>query len=292
MDIISCFEPESCTWTYLLADESSALAAIIDPVWVYDAVSGKADTRFIDGLLEKAQEKAYQIEWVLETHAHADHLTAADYVKTKTGARIAAGIGICDVQKTVCKIFDLKHTPCDGSQFDRLLCEGDKIKLGGLEIMVMETPGHTSDSVVFIAEDAAFIGDTLFSPALGSARCDFPGGDAGQLFDSIQRIYTLPDNTRLFLCHDYPESGDKAVDQIPILESKKSNIHVKPETTKTDFVSLRNSRDKNLSLPRLIMPSLQVNIRAGRAPAPADNDVSYLSVPFNTTIPGILKNQP
>ena len=291
MDIISSFEPESCTWTYLVADESSSRAVIIDPVWVYDAVSGTADTTFIDGVLQIAKEKAYQIEWVLETHAHADHLTAADYLKTKTGARIAVGKGICEVQATVCKIFDLKNTRCDGGQFDRLLCEENKITLGELEILVMETPGHTSDSIAFLVEDSIFIGDTLFSPTLGSARCDFPGGDAGQLFDSIQRIYSLPDNTRLFLCHDYPDSGEKAIDCVPLMDSKKNNIHVFTETTKAEFVSMRNKRDRNLTLPRLIMPSLQVNIRAGKAPAPSENGVSYLSMPFNTSIPSILDFQ-
>ncbi len=284
MDIRSFHEPESGTWTHLLADESSGVAAIIDPVWVYDPVSGQADSAFIDAVLAIGQKAGYRIDWILETHAHADHLSAADVLRRSTGARLACSRGICAVQATFAPVFNMPGMPTDGSQFDRLLSEGDTLTLGTLEVRVIETPGHTGDSITYLVEDAAFVGDTLFAPGYGTARCDFPGGSPGRLFDSIARIHALPDETRIFLCHDYPRDGQEPVSSVTVAESKQDNVHVGGRISKAEFVSMRRERDAGLGLPRLILPSLQVNIQAGAAPAAAANGVAYLSTPFNRSL--------
>lgn len=289
MKIQSFHEPESGTWTHLLADQNSRLAAIIDPVLVYDPVSGMTDTAFIEGVLNTASQSGYTLDWVLETHAHADHLTAADLIRQKTGAGIACSAGICGVQKNFVQVFNMTDTRTDGSQFDRLLSEGDVISLGDLDIRILETPGHTGDSITYLAGDAAFIGDTLFAPAFGSARCDFPGGDAGRLYDSIRKLYQLPRETRLFLCHDYPGEGQQAVSQVTVEESMRTNIHLKAETSREEFITMRTGRDSQLNLPKLILPSLQVNILAGAAPESDTNGVSYLRTPFNQTIEELIK---
>jgi glyoxylase-like metal-dependent hydrolase (beta-lactamase superfamily II) len=291
MDIKSFYEPESGTWTHLLADREDGAAAIIDPVWVYNPVSGIADSGFVDHIIELAQQSGLRIEWILETHAHADHLTAAGVLRQRTGARLACGRGICDVQKTFAGVFGMHGMATDGSQFDRLLAEGDIIRLGGLEIAVIETPGHTADSLTYVVGDAAFVGDTLFSPAYGSARCDFPGGDAARLYDSIARIHALPDATRIFLCHDYPRDGEDPVAMVTVAESKRDNIHVGGGVRKEDFVAMRQQRDRQLGMPRLILPSLQVNILAGAAPDPDANGVSYLRTPFNRSLAGLVAEQ-
>jgi glyoxylase-like metal-dependent hydrolase (beta-lactamase superfamily II) len=280
LDIQSFYETDSGTWTHLVADKASKIAFIIDPVWVYNPVSGAADGSFIARVLAAARQADYRIEWVLETHAHADHLTAADLVRRQTGARIACGRGICEVQKTFAAAFNMHDMATDGSQFDRLLAEGDVVALGQFEIRVIETPGHT-DSVTYLVEDAAFVGDTLFAPAFGTARCDFPGGDAGQLYDSIARIHALPDQTRIHLCHDYPKAGEPPVCVVTVAQSRGHNVHVREGTTRAEFVAMRQARDAQLGLPRLILPSLQVNILAGASPRPETNGVSYLRTPFN-----------
>jgi glyoxylase-like metal-dependent hydrolase (beta-lactamase superfamily II) len=289
MEIAPFYEPESGTWTYLLSNPGTQTAAISDPVWVYDPVSGVVDSTFIDQVLETARRKNLKIAWVLETHAHADHLTAAGEIRRRTGARIACGKGICSVQETFARVFNETDLATDGRQFDRLLGEGDSIDLGGLEIRVIETPGHTNDSVTYLVEDAAFVGDTLFTPSYGTARCDFPGGDAGQLYDSICRIYQLEDDTRIFLCHDYPKEGEPPSCRITVAESRASNIHIRTGTTREEYVAMRTERDARLGLPRLILPSLQLNIRAGEAPAPDSNGVSYLKTPFNRAISDLIK---
>lgn len=281
LDIQSFYESDSGTWTHLVADTADKVAAIIDPVWVYDPVSGLADASFIDNVLEAARQAGYRLEWVLETHAHADHLTAADVLRRETGARIACGHGIRAVQQTFAAVFNMHDTATDGSQFDRLLAEGDVISLGQLEIRVIETPGHTADSITYLVNDAAFVGDTLFAPNYGTARCDFPGGDAGQLYDSIARIHALPDATRIHLCHDYPPAEKAPRSVVTVKESRHDNIHVGGGATRAEFVAMREGRDAKLGLPRLILPSLQVNILAGAAPEPDSNGVSYLRTPFN-----------
>lgn len=291
MDIIPFHEPESGTWTYVLSDKRTQVAAIIDPVWVYDPVSGMTDTEFIDRVLAVVREKGLSLDWVLETHAHADHLTAAAEIRRRTGAQIACGKGICSVQKTFARVFNMVGLATDGSQFDRLLEEGDCFKLGELEIRIMETPGHTNDSITYVVGDAAFIGDTLFTPSFGTARCDFPGGDAGQLYDSISRIYQLGDDTRLFLCHDYPKGDDQPTCEISVAESRHSNIHFSAETTREDYIAMRTARDAQLGLPRLILPSLQVNIQAGEVPAAEGNGVVYLKTPFNQSLASLLESE-
>jgi glyoxylase-like metal-dependent hydrolase (beta-lactamase superfamily II) len=284
VEILPHYEPQSGTWSYLLIDGRQNAAALIDPVWVYDPVSSRTDANFVEGMLAQAAERGCRVAWVLETHAHADHLTAADFVRRRTGARIAIGRGICGVQQTFRRVFNLADLPTDGRQFDRLVGEGDVIPLGALQIRVLETPGHTSDSVSYRVGDAVFVGDTLFAPHYGTARCDFPGGDAGALYDSIQRLHALPDGTELHFCHDYPEPGHPPVCRVPVEASRQNNVHIGPATRREEFIAMRIRRDATLGLPRLILAAVQVNIRAGAAPAAEGNGVAYLRMPFNRPI--------
>lgn len=289
MDITPFYEPDSGTWTYLLADPANGAAAVIDPVWVYDPVSGRADETFARSVLDAAQRKGYRVEWLLETHAHADHLTAAGWMRRQTGARMACGRGITTVQKNFARVFNFTGMRFDGSPFDRLLDDGDRFRIGELTVEVLATPGHTADGVTYRVGDAAFIGDTLFAPSYGTARCDFPGGDAGQLYDSIRALYELPGETRLFLCHDYPEEGTEPTCCVTVEESRRGNIHVSERTARDDFVAMRKARDSRLGMPRLILPSLQVNILGGEPPAPDDNGVSYLRIPFQQNLADLIE---
>ncbi len=289
-EVIPFYEPESCTWTYLLSEHDGKEAAIIDPVWVFDPVSGLADTGFTDLVLATATDSGRAITWVLETHAHADHLSSAAYIREQTGARVAIGQGICAVQETFARVFNLDDVTPDGSQFDRLLSEGDTLAVGGLEIRVMETPGHTSDSVTYLVADAAFVGDTLFAPGYGTARCDFPGGDAGRLYDSITRLHALPDATRLFLCHDYPAEGQEPLNMVTVADSRAHNVHLQEGVDREAYVAMRTGRDAGLALPRLIYPSLQVNIRGGAAPPPDRNGAAYLRLPFDRPLKSLLES--
>ena len=282
------FEPESCTWSYLLADTATGEAAIIDPVWVYDAVSGQVDRSFTDQQLAMLRENGWTLRWILETHAHADHLSAGDLLRQETGATLAIGRGIRDVQANFARVYHTPDVAVDGRQFDRLLEDGDELPLGERTIHVLETPGHTSDSVTYRIDDALFIGDTLFEPGFGSARCDFPGGDATQLYASIQRLHAFPPDTRLFLCHDYPAAGDAPTAMVTVADSLANNIHAPAGTTEADYVALREARDAQLGLPKLILPAIQVNVLGGAPPDPEANGVSYLKIPFNRTIPSLL----
>ncbi|MEJ2382982.1 MAG: MBL fold metallo-hydrolase [Xanthomonadales bacterium] len=291
MDIRSFHEPDSGTWTYLLADPETGAAAVIDPVWVYDPVSGRTDRSFIDTVLHAAAESGWRVEWVLETHAHADHLSAAEVVRAATGARLACGAGITAVQQNFARVFNLGDLPAEGGPFDRLLREGDVVAVGSLRVRVLETPGHTGDGITYLVGDAAFIGDTLFAPHAGTARCDFPGGDAGRLYDSVMKLYDLPPQTRLFLCHDYPADGAQPVCGVTVARSRAENIHIRDGRDKAEFVRQREARDRTLALPRLILPALQVNILGGRAPAPEDNGVSYLKIPLNRTIEELIAGE-
>lgn len=281
MEIRSHFEADTGTWTYLVADTVSGKAALIDPVLLFDPVSGHCDSSYIQGILDEAEQLGYQLDWVIETHVHADHLSAARFVCQASGAKLAASHAVRAVQKTFVPIFNLEDVPTDGSQFDRLLFEGDELELGDLRIKVLETPGHTADGISLLVEDAAFIGDTLFAPPRGSARCDFPSGNAGTLFDSVQKLYALPEQTRLFLCHDYPTEGQEATASITVAKSRSQNIHIKSDTRREDFIALREGRDAKLSLPRLILPSVQFNIRGGQEITPESNGVTYLKIPLN-----------
>lgn len=267
---------------YVVSDPDTRHAAVIDPVLGFSIVSGRTDTGCAQEIVDHIRAESLTVDWILETHAHADHLSAAQFVRQETGGRIAIGRGICAVQSHFAKIFNLGSPfEADGRQFDRLLSDGEILEIGRLECRVIETPGHTSDGVTFLIGDAAFVGDTLFMPDLGTARCDFPGGDAGQLFDSIRKLFALPDDTRLFMCHDYPPAGRPLRVEVTVAEQKSNNVHLKSGTGKDDFVAMRDKRDATLSLPALILPALQVNIRGGHLPVPEDNGVAYLKIPLD-----------
>lgn len=289
LSITPFYEPRSGTWTYLVADIEAAVAAIIDPVWVFDPVSGQASRESIDGVLAAMNAKGWTLAWVLETHAHADHLSAGALLRDETGAPIAIGAGIRSVQETFSRVYNTPEAPVNGEPFDRLLEEGDELRLGEHTLRVLATPGHTNDSITYLVGDAAFIGDTLFAPYYGSARCDFPGGDAGLLYDSVQKLYALPDETRLFLCHDYPPEGTEPRAMVTVAESRRKNIHINDGTTRDAFIAMREERDAGLKLPQLIFPAIQVNVLAGAAPSAEDNGVSYLKLPFNTTVAALLE---
>lgn len=281
--IQSYFHKETNTFTHVLTDLASGQCAIIDPVLDYDAKSGRTSTAFIDQVLADIAESAASLVYVLETHAHADHLTSAAYIRQSTGAKIVIGKKITGIQKTFATIFNEDNRFCtDGSQFDVLLTEGDVISLGDTQIRAIATPGHTPACATYLIDDTdAFIGDTLFMPDTGTARCDFPGGDANTLYDSIQRLFALGDEVQLHLCHDYPPTERDVFSVVSVAEQKSQNIHIGGEHTRESFVALRTKRDAGLAVPRLILPSLQVNIRAGDFPEPEDNGVSYLKIPLN-----------
>jgi glyoxylase-like metal-dependent hydrolase (beta-lactamase superfamily II) len=276
------FHEATCTWSYVVADTASREAAVIDPVLDFDARSGRTGTAAADRILAHLQAAGLALRWILETHAHADHLSSAPYLQSRTGGQIAIGRGILEVQATFKCIFGLgeEFVP-DGRHFDRLLTDGDSIAVGRLAGRVIATPGHTNDSVSYLFGDALFVGDTVFMPEGGSARCDFPGGDAAELYRSVQRLYALPESTRVFVCHDYPSDGRAARCETTIAEQRASNVHLRAATTEHEFVAMRRARDATLQVPNLIIPSVQVNIRGGRLPPPAADGVSYLTVPLN-----------
>lgn len=270
------------TISYVVSDPRSRRAAVIDPVLGFAIVSGRTDTAMVEEIVAYVRAESLQVDWILETHAHADHLSAAQCVRQAIGGHTGIGAGICAVQAHFAAVFNCKPPfAADGSQFDRLFREGDTFAIGELECRVIETPGHTSDSITYLIGDAAFVGDSLFNPDFGTARCDFPGGDAGTLYESVQKIFSLPDATRLFMCHDYPPEDRSLRVEVSLSEQKANNIHVKSGTRKADFVAMREQRDATLALPALILPALQVNIRAGRLPVAEDNDVSYLRIPLD-----------
>lgn len=267
---------------YVVSDPESLRAAVIDPVLGFSIVSGRTDAACAQEIVDYVRAESLTVDWILETHAHADHLSAASFIRSEVGGRLGIGRGICAVQAHFAGIFNLGPSfEPDGRQFDRLFADGEVIEIGGLECRVIETPGHTSDGTTLLIGDAAFVGDTLFMPDLGTARCDFPGGNAGQLFDSIQKLYALPADTRLFVCHDYPPEGRQLRVDVSVAEQKSDNVHLRSGTSRPDFVALREKRDATLSLPALILPALQVNIRAGHLPPAEDNGVSYLKIPLD-----------
>ena len=281
-DVLSFFDSATGSWSYLAVDAPSRQAAVIDPVLDYDAASARTARSGVDRLLQAVRERHLDVAWILETHAHADHLTAAAYLKAQLGAPVAIGTGIRAVQQTFARIFNLgEEFAADGSQFDRLLVDGDSLPLGNLAIRVLATPGHTSDSVSYLIGDAVFIGDTLFMPDVGSARCDFPGGDAATLYHSVQRLYALGDRMRLFVCHDYPPTDRQAQCESSVAAQRAGNIHLRDGVSLDAFIALRTARDATLGMPRLILPSIQVNIRAGQPPPPESNGVSYLKLPID-----------
>jgi glyoxylase-like metal-dependent hydrolase (beta-lactamase superfamily II) len=281
-DVTPFRHAETGTWSYVVADPSTAAAAIIDPVLDYDWRAGRTSTSSADGIARHCRERGLQVQWILETHAHADHLSSAQHLKAELGGVVAIGSGIRSVQRTFKRLFGLgpEFEP-DGSQFDRLLDEGEALPLGRLSIKVLPTPGHTNDSVSFLVGDAVFIGDTLFMPDSGSARCDFPGGDAAQLFRSAEALYALPGDTRVFVCHDYCPGGREARCETTVAEQRRANIHIRDGVDEQAFVQMRTARDATLAVPNLIILAVQVNIRAGQLPPPDADGVSYLRVPVN-----------
>ncbi|MCZ8314984.1 MBL fold metallo-hydrolase [Phreatobacter sp.] len=274
------FDEATFTVSYLVADPATREAAVIDPVLDYDQNAGEVDTRSVDAILAKAEAEGYRIIWTLETHAHADHLSGSPLVKAKTGAKIGIGEHIKDVQRIFRPVFNATDLRTDGSDFDHLFKDGDTFAIGELQGSILHTPGHTPADIVYRIEDAAFVGDTLFMPDFGTARADFPGGDARTLYRSIQKLLTLPPETRLFLCHDYKAPGrDHYAWETTVAEQRAANVHVKEGTDEADFVAMREARDAKLAVPRLLLPSIQVNIRAGRFPQAEANGVRYLLIP-------------
>ena len=276
------FDPATFTVSYVVSDPDTSAAAIIDPVLDFDQASGRTSFAAADRLIDYVHEQGLSVEWILETHVHADHLTAAPYIHEKTGSPVAIGEHVIDVQKAFTSIFNLPDIAVDGSQFDQLFPAGKTFSIGKLDARVMYTPGHTPACVTYMIGDAAFVGDTLFMPDYGTARTDFPGGNAGQLYDSIQSILALPDETRLFMCHDYKAPGrDEFRWETTVAEQRSSNIHMGNGVSRDDFVAMREGRDAGLGMPRLILPAIQVNIRAGHLPAPQSNGTAYLKLPLN-----------
>ena len=277
------FHRDSNTWTYVVADTEGRAAAIIDPVLDFDAKAGRTATASAETVLAHVRERGLEVHWILETHAHADHLSAGHWLKQQLpGARLAIGDGIRSVQQTFRPIFNLgAEFASDGSQFDHLWRDGEEFTIGALQARVIALPGHTSDSSAYLVGDALFTGDSLFMPDSGTARCDFPGGSAAALYRSIQRMYQLPDATRVFVCHDYGAGGREVACETTIGEQKRTNIHVRADTSEAEFVQLREARDATLPMPALILPAVQVNIRAGELPPAEANGVRYLKIPLD-----------
>jgi glyoxylase-like metal-dependent hydrolase (beta-lactamase superfamily II) len=274
------FDEATNTFSYLVADPATKRAAVIDPVLDYDPKSGEVDIRSVEAVLAAAREAGLTVAWSLETHAHADHLSGSPYVKAKTGARIGIGENIKEVQRIFRPVFNATDLKTDGSDFDHLFRDGERFKIGELDVEVIYTPGHTPACVSYKVADAVFVGDTLFMPDYGTARADFPGGDAHKLYRSIRRLLSLPPQTRLFMCHDYKAPGrDSYAFETTVAEQRANNVHVHEGVGEDEFVAMRNARDATLSAPTLLLPSIQVNIRAGRFPPAEANGVRYLKIP-------------
>lgn len=282
-NITAFFDYATNTISYVVRDPNGSACAIIDSVLDFDFASGRTDTQSADKLINFVTENKLDVQWLLESHVHADHLSAAPYIQMKVGGKIGIGSRITDVQERFGKIFNEgTEFQRDGSQFDKLFVEGDTFHIGQLRGDVLHTPGHTPACLTYVIENAAFVGDTLFMPDFGTARCDFPGGSSERLFSSIQKILELPDDTRIFVGHDYKAPGrDKYAWETTVGEQKKKNIHIKSGKSKDDFVKLRDERDAKLAMPKLIVPSLQVNMRAGNMPEPDEQGDVFIKVPIN-----------
>jgi glyoxylase-like metal-dependent hydrolase (beta-lactamase superfamily II) len=277
------FDKDTNTVSYVVSDPATQRCAVIDSVLDYDPASGRTSTTSADALITYVQAQGLTVDWMLETHAHADHLSAAPYIQEKLGGTLAIGENIKIVQDVFGKIFNAgTEFQRDGSQFDKLFNEGDTFKIGDIEAHVLHTPGHTPACLTYVIGDAAFVGDTLFMPDYGSARCDFPGGDARALYRSVRKIFALPPETRLFMCHDYlPAGRTDYVWETTVAEQRAKNIHLHDGVSEDEFVAMRTARDAKLGMPRLILPSVQVNMRAGHMPEPEENGTSYLKIPVN-----------
>lgn len=282
-DVHAFFDEATNTITYLLREPAGRGCAVVDSVLDFDYASGRTDTRSADAVIAYVRAQDLDLQWVLETHVHADHLSAAPYIQEALGGQIGIGDQITVVQETFGKVFNEgTRFARDGSQFDRLFRDGDSLMIGQMRVDVLHTPGHTPACLTYVAGDAAFVGDSLFMPDFGTARCDFPGGSAEVMFDSVQRILALPDSTRIFVGHDYKAPGREVYAWESSVGAQKAlNVHIGAGRNRADFVALRQARDASLAMPRLIVPSLQINMRAGQMPEPEDNGLSYLKVPLN-----------
>ncbi|AVR10804.1 MBL fold metallo-hydrolase [Burkholderia thailandensis] len=295
MTVEGFFDPATCTISYLLLDSGSGECALIDSVLDYDPKSGRTRTASADQLIARVAALGARVRWLLETHVHADHLSAAPYLKARVGGEIAIGRHVTRVQDVFGKLFNAGPSFAhDGSQFDRLLDDGDTLALGALSIRAMHTPGHTPACMTYVVTEgraahgapgardaAAFVGDTLFMPDYGTARCDFPGGDARTLYRSIRKVLSLPPATRLYMCHDYQPNGRAVQYASTVANELRENVHIREGVTEDDFVAMRTARDATLDMPVLMLPSVQVNMRAGRLPEPEDNGVRYLKIPLD-----------
>lgn len=282
-NVTAFFDEPTNTISYVVADPTSKACAVIDSLLDYDAASGRTSTESANRLIAFVKAEGLTVEWIIDTHVHADHLTAAPYMREQLGGKTGIGEHISTVQKVFGKIFNegqAFHT--DGSQFDHLFADGETYKVGTIEARAIHTPGHTPACMTHLIGDALFVGDTMFMPDYGTARCDFPGGDAGTLYDSIQTLFALPGETRVFLCHDYKAPGRNTYQwETTIAEEKANNVHVGHCTTREDFIAMRTARDATLTMPKLILPSVQINMRAGDMPPPEDNGIRYMKVPIN-----------
>lgn len=280
-EVTGFFDPRTWSVQYVVADPATGRCAIVDPVYDFDEKSGQTASRNADRLLDFVRERGLTVEWILDTHPHADHFSAAHYLKAKTGAPTAIGAKVRDVQALWKGFYNWPDFPADGSQWDRLFAHGDTFRVGGIEAKVMFSPGHTLASVTYVIGDAAFVHDTLFMPDSGTARADFPGGSAAALWRSIQDILALPDETRLFTGHDYQPGGRAPLWETTVAAQKAGNIHLARCRTQEEFVALREARDRSLPMPKLILQSLQINTNGGRLPEPESNGVRYLKIPLD-----------
>lgn len=281
-EVTAFFHQPTSTFSYIVACERSRRAAVVDPVLDYDPAAARTGTQHADAIIARLRESGLGLDWILETHAHADHLSAAKYIQRETGGTLAIGEGIRQVQAVFSKLFNLpRDFPVDGSQFDRLFADGETFRLGEFDARALHTPGHTSDSMTYVIGDAAFVGDTLFMPDGGTARCDFPGGSAPRLYESIQRIYGLPADTRLFMCHDYAPGGREYRHATTVGEQRRANIHIHDGVAAEEFAAMREARDRRLGVPALLLPAIQFNIRGGAVPDEEGNGIAYFRIPLN-----------
>ena len=283
-DVTAFFDEPTYTVSYVVADPETKHCAVVDSVLDYDPASGRTNTESADEIIAFIREHGLTVEWILETHVHADHLSAAPYIQEELGGKIAIGSEIRTVQNVFGKIFNEgTRFQRDGSQFDRLVTDGDTFRIGNIDAYAMHTPGHTPACMTYVAGNAAFVGDTMFMPDYGTARADFPGGDARTLYRSIRKVLSLPGETRLFMCHDYKAPGrDEYKWETTVAEEREHNIHVHEGVSEDEFVAMREARDATLSMPRLILPSIQINMRAGQMPEPEENGTSYIKIPLNS----------
>ena len=282
-DVHSFFDTETSTFSYVVVDSETEECAIIDSVTGFDFVSGRTNTLSADEIITFVEENKYQVKWLLETHIHADHLSSAPYIKKHTGGIIGIGRHIVEVQKNFYHIFNSEDDfEFDGHDFDHLFRDNERISIGNLPGMVFHTPGHTSACVSYLIGDALFVGDTVFMPDIGTARCDFPGGNAHTLYRSIKQLLSLPANTRLFVCHDYPPPGRLPACETTIARQRAANIHVRDGISEDEFVIMRHDKDETLDMPVLLIPSIQVNMRAGRLPEVERNGARYIKIPIDT----------